>query len=279
MKKKTALWMAVVLTLTAGLTGCGSAASSDDSVVTLRCGVKQAHAPFSYIDEQGELVGLEEDVVNEVFNRIDGYEVEFVGFDASPSLFSALQAGSIDFASGQYVKSESRREIYKFPTEYYALSPMYLVSREEDHFNSLEDIAGETLEFPSTSYEKEIFQAYNEAHPDAIINIVDTSGDTTTADSLQQISTGQRNVVLLYKSSFDTVMEELPLDNLVMSDEAVIIEDVYQVFHESVDDEFIDKFDEALRSMNEDGTLGEIAEKWCGENTIELYSDLVIPVE
>ncbi len=279
MKKKTALWMAAVLALTAGLTGCGSAASSDDSVVTLRCGVKQAHAPFSYIDEQGELVGLEEDVVNEVFNRIDGYEVEFVGFDASPSLFSALQAGSIDFASGQYVKSEERREIYKFPKEYYALSPMYLVSREEDHFNSLEDIAGETLEFVSTAYEKEIFQAYNEAHPDAVINIVDSSGDVTTADSLQQISTGQRNVVLLYKSSFDTVMEELPLDNLVISDEAVIIEDVYQVFHESVDDEFIDKFDEALRSMKEDGTLGEIAEKWCGENTIELYSDLVIPVE
>lgn len=279
MKKRIALWMAAIVTLTAGLAGCGSEASSDDSAVTLRCGVKQAHAPFSYVDEQGNLVGLEEDVVTEVFNRIDGYEVEFVGFDASPSLFSALQAGSIDFASGQYVKSAARREIYKFPTEYYALSPLYLVSREEDHFNSLEDIAGETLEFPSTSYEKEIFQEYNAEHPDAVINIVDTSGDTSTADSLQQISTGQRNVVLTYKSSYDTVMEELPLDNLVLSDEAVIIEDVYQVFHESVDDEFIDKFDEALRSMNEDGTLGEIAEKWCGENTIELYSDLVIPVE
>jgi ABC-type amino acid transport substrate-binding protein len=253
--------------------------STTSEDIVLRCGVKQAHAPFSYLDDDGNLIGLEEDVVNEAFNRIDGYSVEIVGFDASPSLFSALQAGSIDFGSGQYVASAARKEIYKFPTQYYALSPLYLASREEDHFNSLEDIAGETLEMVSTSYEKEIIQTYNDANPGNEIGLVDVSGDKTTADSMQELQTGQKNVLLLYQSSFDTVQDELNIPGLVLSDEPVIVEDVYQVFNEAVDDEFIALFDEALKSMFDDGTLGTIAEKWTGVNSIELYKDIVIPVE
>lgn len=283
--KKTKTLLATLLTTAIVLVGCGSAdaetsaqANGEDTIV-LKCGVKQAHTPFSYLDDNGELVGLEEDVVSEAFNRIDGYDVEFVGFDASPSLFSALQAGSVNFASGQYVASAERRELYKFPTQYYALSPMYLASREADSFNSLAEIAGETLEFPSTSYEKEIIQTYNAENPGQEINIVDTSGNTTDADYLQQVQTGQRNVHLLYQSSYDTIQEELNIPGLVLSENPVIVEDVYQVFRTDVDDEFIALFDEALKSMFEDGTLNEIALKWTGENCIDLYKDLVIPVE
>jgi ABC-type amino acid transport substrate-binding protein len=75
------------------------------------------------------------------------------------------------------------------------------------------------------------------------------------------------------------VQDELNIPGLVLSDEPVIVEDVYQVFNESVDDEFIALFDEALKSMFDDGTLGTIAEKWTGVNSIELYKDIVIPVE
>lgn len=287
MKKTKQMLLTTAFIALLAFTGCGAkdagtsaqtnAAGTKD--IILRCGVKQAHSPFSYLDDNGNLIGLEEDVVTEAFHRIDGYAVEFVGFDASPSLFSALQTGSIDFASGQYVASAERRALYKFPTQYYALSPMYLASREEDHFNSLEDIAGETLEFVSTSYEKEIIRTYNAANPGREINIVDTSGDQTNADALQQIQTGQRNVVLLYKSAYDTIQEEMKIPGLTLSDDAVVIEDVYQVFHSSVDDAFITLFDEALKSMLADGTLNEIAYKWTGENCIELYKDMVILVE
>lgn len=283
--KKAKTLLVTLLTTAIVLAGCGSndaetsAQASSGGTIVLKCGVKQAHTPFSYLDDDGNLVGLEEDIVTEAFNRIDGYDVEIVGFDASPSLFSALQAGSINFASGQYVASAERRELYKFPKQYYALSPMYLASRETDHFNSLADIAGETLEFPSTSYEKEIIQAYNAENPGKEINIIDTSGNTTDADYLQQIQTGQRNVHLLYQSSYDTIQGELNIPGIVLSEEPVIVEDVYQVFRSDVDDKFIELFDEALKSMFEDGTLNEIALKWTGENCIDLYKDLVIPVE
>ncbi|MDR3119893.1 MAG: transporter substrate-binding domain-containing protein [Clostridiales bacterium] len=257
----------------------GGASGGATENIVLRCGVKQSHAPFSYTDDDGSLVGLEEDVVAEAFGRIDGYDVEIVGFDASPALFAALQAGNIHFGSGQYVASATRKETYKFPKQYYALSPMYLASRSADDFQALKDIAGETLEFASTSYEKEIIDAYNKENPGFEIKIVDASGDLTTADQLQQILTKQRNVLLLYKSSYDTVQEELKLDGLTLSAEPVIVEDVYQVFHKDVPDDFIQKFDDALKSMLDDGTLGKIAQKWCGEDTIAQYKDKIIPVE
>lgn len=298
MKRKISLLVATSVLTMGALAGCAATATTEATattvaaeaaatteaaanaeVIVLRCGVKQAHTPFSYTDEKGNLIGLEEDIVLEAFNRIDGYEVEIVGFDASPSLFAALQAGNVDFGSGQYVASAARKEIYKFPEQYYALSPLYLASREEDSFQTLEDLAGETMDFVSTSYEKEIIEAYNKDHPGKEINIVDTSGDVTSADQLQQIATKQRNVLLLYKSAYDTLQADLKLDTLTISAEPVIVEDVYQVFNSSVSDEFIQKFNEALTSMLEDGTLGKIAEKWNGEDTIALYKDKISPVE
>lgn len=304
MRKKRLMLLAAMMTVLVAFTGCtsgggntsaqGSTASGITEekttasgtteettaveTVVFRCGVKQSHAPYSYLDDKGNLVGLDEDVVTEVFNRLDGYEVEFVGFDASPALFSALQAGSIDFASGQYVANAERRTLYKFPTQCYNLAPMYLASREGDHFQTLEDIAGETLEFVSTSFQKETIQAYNKTHPGKEINIVDVS-DSTAADRLQQIVTGQRNVELLFKGSFDTVQNELNLPGLVLSDKPVIVNDVYQVFRQDVDDEFIELFDQVLKEMLEDGTLGRISEKWTGEDVISIYNDLVIPIE
>ncbi|MDR3337816.1 MAG: transporter substrate-binding domain-containing protein [Treponema sp.] len=280
MKSKINVLVIIALLAIAAIAGCASAAQKENTEnVVLRCGVKQSHTPFSYTDENGNLVGLEEDIVIEAFNRIDGYDVEIVGFDASPSLFAALQAGNIHFGSGQYVASATRKKTYKFPKQYYALSPLYLASRKEDNFQSLQDIAGETLEFVSTAYEKEVIEAYNKANPGKEIKIVDFSGDLSTADEMQQIATNQRNVFMLYKSSFDTIQADLKLDNLILSTEPVIVEDVYQVFHKDVSDEFIQKFDVALKSMLEDGTLGKIAEKWNGEDTVALYKDKIIPVE
>lgn len=301
MKKSIKILIATLLTTVLVFTGCSSdkatagkqgsaegtgaveASKTEEAKeaepIVLRCGVKQAHPPYSYLDDNGELVGLDEDVVTEVFNRLEGYEVEFVGFNASPELFSALQAGSLDFVSGQYVASAERRELYQFPTQCYNLAPMYLVSREEDHFQNLEDIAGETLEFVATAFQKETIGAYNESHPGQEINMVDVSGDVSEADKFQQILTGQRNVTLTFKGTFDTVTAELGLTGLVISDEPVIVNDVYQVFSPNTDAEFIELFDQTLKEMLEDGTLGEISEKWTGENAIGLYNDLVIHLE
>jgi ABC-type amino acid transport substrate-binding protein len=277
MKRKLTLLLAISLVFVSVLSGCSSKSNASSSIV-LRCGVKQSHAPFSYTDDAGNLIGLEEDIVIEAFKRIDGYEVEIVGFDASPALFAALQAGNIDFGSGQYVASATRRETYKFPEQYYALSPLYLASRADDNFQTLKDIGGETLEFASTSYEKELIDAFNKNNPGYEINIVDASGDLTIADQLQQIITKQRNVLMLYKSSYDTIQEELKLEGLSLSTDPVIVEDVYQVFHNSVSDEFIKKFDDALKSMLDDGTLGEVSKKWGGEDTITQFKDKVTTV-
>jgi polar amino acid transport system substrate-binding protein len=76
------------------------------------------------------------------------------------------------------------------------------------------------------------------------------------------------------------VQAALKLENLALSKEPVIVEDVYQVFHKDVPDEFIRKFDAALVSMLEDGTLSEISKKWSdGVDNIALYKDKIISVE
>jgi ABC-type amino acid transport substrate-binding protein len=53
---------------------------------------------------------------------------------------------------------------------------------------------------------------------------------------------------------------------------------VYQVFHGDVPDEFIQKFDDALKAMLDDGTLGKISEKWSGADPIAFDRDNVSTV-
>lgn len=280
MKKRMISLLGVILIVAALISGCSSNSNSNKSSeskkkIVIRCGVKNSHVPFSQTDDKGNLVGLEEDTVREAFKRMKGYEVKFVPFDASPTLLASLEAGTIDVASGQYVASDKRKETYIIPKNYYTLSPMYLVSRKEDNYQSLKDIAGQSLDFISTSYELDLIKKWNKDNPKYTINTRIISNNQTAADSINQLATKQKNVLLMYKSSYDDLQKKLHLNNLVISDKPVIVEDVYQLFKKSENKKVVDAFDKELKEMKDDGILGKITKKWCGEDYISKYEKLI----
>lgn len=257
-----------------GVTACSkkeASTTSADGVRHIVVGTGNGAAPFCHLDENGNSVGYDIDVLNELDARLPQYEFEIQAMDFS-TLIVSIDSGSINFLSHQLVQSDARKEKYLFPSQYYCLSPMSLAVKADSGITSMADMAGKTMEQNPSAYEYQMLMAYNDAHPGQELNIVAVS-DQSTADTFLKVSNGQVDASLTYKATFDSVVPELGIDNLTLTD-VVMCEDTYLMFPKT-EQQLCDDIDAVLKEMIADGTLSKISEKWYGEDVFGLYADMV----
>lgn len=294
---KKACCLLMVATMIIGMTGCSGSktASSDEATPTkeaastnenasatdtasdsttvtkVKVGTGNGAAPFCYLDENGDSVGYDLDVLAELDKRLDQYEFDIEAMDFS-TLIVSIDSGAIDMISHQLVKSDARKEKYLFPEQYYCLSPMSLCVKNDSGITSMADMAGKSLDQNPSAYEYQMLLAYNTAHPgkEVVINAV---SDQTTADGYKKVSNGQVDASLTYQATYDSVVKELGIDNLVLTD-VVMCEDTYMMFGKN-QPELCTAVDSALKEMLEDGTLSEISNKWFKEDVFSKYADIV----
>ena len=128
------------------------------------------------------------------------------------------------------------------------------------------------MEQNPSAYEYQMLMAYNDAHPGQELNIVAVS-DQSTADTFLKVSNGQVDASLTYKATFDSVVPELGIDNLTLTD-VVMCEDTYLMFPKT-EQQLCDDIYAVLKEMIADGTISKISEKWYGEDVFGLYADMV----
>lgn len=117
---------AMALLIAAGAAGPAVADALDRiaETGTIRFGVREAAAPFSYLDERGVPGGLAVALCQRVATSIqaelslDVLAVEFVPVDAT-SRFAALEEGAVDVHCGPMTASLSRRERFDFSIPYF----------------------------------------------------------------------------------------------------------------------------------------------------------------
>lgn len=299
--RKESIWKKVccllmVATMITGLTGCtskssststeststsesaktkkaaDSASTSDSTSVTkVKVGTGNGAAPFCYLDEDGNPIGYDLDVLAELDKRLENYEFEIETMDFS-TLIVSIDSGAIDMISHQLVKSEARKEKYLFPEQYYCLSPMSLCVKNDSGIKTMEDMAGKSLDQNPSAYEYQMLMAYNAAHPgkEVVINAV---SDQTVADGYKKVSNGQVDASLTYQATYDSVIADLGIDNLSLTD-VVMCEDTYMMFGKD-NEELCSAVNEALKEMIADGTLSKISQTWFGEDVFSKYADMV----
>lgn len=278
MKKKSVMKRMGCLAMTGvllfGLAGCGSSSGSSASSSDVRkivVGTGNGAAPFCYLDEEGNSVGYDIDVLHEMDERLPQYEFDIQAMDFS-TLIVSLDSGSVNMLSHQLVKSEARKEKYLFPEQYYCLSPMSLAVRNDSGITSLADMAGKTMEQNPSAYEYQMMMAYNEAHAGSEVDVIAVS-DQTTADTYLKVSNGQVDAALTYQATFESVVPDLGVDNLTLTD-VVMCEDTYIMFPKT-EEQLCKDVNEVLKEMIADGTMSEISNKWYGEDVFALYKDMI----
>ncbi|WP_124065320.1 transporter substrate-binding domain-containing protein [Clostridium sp. E02] len=271
MKKsiKRVVCTAMVLVLMFSATGC--AKSEDSGVIKVKVGTGNAMPPYCSLDDKGEPTGYDIEVLKEIDKRLDKYEFDIQSMDFN-TLIVSIDSGALDVVSHQLVKSEARKGKYLFPEQYYCLSPMSLCVKKDSGIASLDDMAGKTINQSPTSYEYSMLVDYNEKNKGKEIKINAVS-DLSTADGFKQVANGQVDAALTYESTYDSVQEELHLDNISLTD-VVMVEDTYLMCAKGKD-ELNAAIDGALKDMVKDGTLSKISSQFLGQDVFSSYSDMI----
>lgn len=131
------------------LASCGGGSDSEtepadngdsDEKKTLIAGTDATYAPMESMDKNGEIVGIDIDIVNAIADAA-GFEVEFKNVGWEP-LFPAVDNDEVDFAVSSITITDEREESFDFTDPYYVANQIMLVPEDSD-ITKFADLEGE----------------------------------------------------------------------------------------------------------------------------------------
>jgi L-cystine transport system substrate-binding protein len=252
------------------LTGCGSSSNAesqekDDGVTTITVGSGTTYSPYCYLDENGNAVGYEYDVLKAVDEKLPQYEFKYESMDFDNLLLS-LDAGKVDVVAHQYEVTDERKEKYLFANEAYTTYNTYItVLSTVNDINNLDDLQGKKVwAGGTTSASNTILINYNSQHADnplELVNNTDTSGEYQIT-SLQQ---GAWAATIAQERDVASWNEEYGNgSDIVKTVGEPINSSLTYYLYKKDNTQLRDDIDGALKELKEDGTLAKISEQWLG---------------
>ncbi len=217
----------------------------------LRVGVAAEHKPWCYKDGEN-IVGIDVDVLNEIAKRMGNYKVEFQ-LASFEGMFGLLDTGKVDTVAQQITITEKRKEKYVF-SEIYAYNPYKIMVREDNNsITKMEDLKGKIVVVGPAGAELHYMEDYkkkNDSKNEINLLVSEVSGR-------ELIVQGKADASFYPVSAFDMMKKESGMP-LKLTGETLYEENNAFPFRKDVDKELLEKFNSAVKSMREDGTLKKI---------------------
>ena len=119
--KRVSLFLSFIIMASLLLTGCGAGSGSHleniQEAGVIKVGTSADYPPFEYVDEQGNKVGFDIELMAEIANRM-GVELEWVDMPFD-SLIAGVQEGKIDASISAFNYTEERDAVVDFTEAYY----------------------------------------------------------------------------------------------------------------------------------------------------------------
>ncbi|MDV4145444.1 transporter substrate-binding domain-containing protein [Shimia sp. FJ5] len=209
---------------------------------TVRMGTEGAYAPWNFVNDAGEIDGFERELGDELCKRAD-LTCEWVKNDWD-SIIPNLVSGNYDtIIAGMSITAE-RDEVIDFTQAYTPPDPSAYVAMSADV-----DVEGGVIAAQATT-----IQAAFIAEKGWTLVEFATPDETVAA-----VKNGEADAVLADKSFLDTVAGT---DGLVMLERMEQIGGGVGMGVRESDQELKAKFDAAIQSMKDDGTLNALIAKW-----------------
>lgn len=231
----------------------GAAAMAEPTVY--KVGTNPEFRPFEYVGDDGEIVGIDIDMINALIALVDPEAqvvIEAMAFDA---LLPALAIGQIDIVVAGLSATEERKQSVDFTNEYYVANQAILVKSDDTSIASEADLAGKKIGVV-LGYTGDLYVSDNVA--DAVIDRYDKG-----VDAVQDLVAGRLDAV---------VIDDAPAAALAAStgDAAKIVSiietnEVYAIALAKGNEEFLAKLNEGLAKLIEDGTIDAIVTKFVAE--------------
>jgi polar amino acid transport system substrate-binding protein len=218
---------------------------------TLTVGSDTTYPPFESVDQEGNIVGFDVDVVNAICERINCVpEFQTTAWDG---IFPALAGGEFDMvASGVSITAE-RDEIVDFTEPYHEVTQAIAV-RVEDEDLTLEDFTGGDLILGAQT------GTTNAATAEELVGRDRTRLYDTFNTAVQALLTGDVDGVDIDDTSADAFAQQYAGELVVNIRDIVSGDELGLVVQEG--DALVDDLNAGLAAIKADGTLDELVEKW-----------------
>ncbi len=228
--------------LSAAFAALASSAFADGHSV-VRLGTEGAYEPWNFINDDGEIDGFERDLGDELCARAE-LTCEWVTNEWD-SIIPNLTSGNYDVIIAGMSITDERDEVIDFTQAYTPPDPSSYMAMSDGV-----DLMGGVIAAQTGT-----IQASYIAESGATLVEFATPDETIAA-----VVNGEADAVLADKSFIDTMVTANP-GTMVVGDPVPLGGGVGMGIRES-DGELKDKFDAAIASMKEDGSLNALIEKW-----------------
>lgn len=207
------------------------------------------YRPFNYIAEDGSVIGFDVDTGAEIADRL-GVELDYVTSDWD-GLTEGLRSGRYDAILGSMAITYERQKILNFSIPYY-YSGAQLIVRKDSGITDPSEMEGKEIAVATgTNFVEDaedlgatpaLYQDDNSTMMDLIAGRVDgvITDRLVALETMKKISGGE---------------------DLELCGEILRLEEMGIAFNKN-DVTLMDKVNEILEEMHEDGTMREISEKW-----------------
>ncbi|MEL6597699.1 MAG: transporter substrate-binding domain-containing protein [Pseudomonadota bacterium] len=210
---------------------------------TVRMGTEGAYAPYNFINDAGEVDGFERELGDELCTRAE-LTCEWVTNEWD-SIIPNLVGGNYDTIIAGMSITDERDEVIDFTDPYTQPDPSSFVAMSDDV-----DIEGGVIAAQTGT-----IQASHVASMGATLVEFATPDETIAA-----VKNGEADAVLADKGFLEPIANE-DGDLMIVGEDVLLGGGIGLGVRES-DGELKEKFNAAIQSMKEDGSLNALIEKW-----------------
>jgi len=280
MKKMFQIWamISVVFLFFAGNAIAGKSALEEIyAAKTIIVSTDANYAPQSFLNDKGELEGFDVSVAKEVAKRLD-VKVKFITPDWD--LITAGKWGKRwDISIGSMTPTKERKNALLFTLPYYSSPAQFAIHKDNTDIKTLADLAGKRIGIAGETTNERYLQrdlsiedvkiVYQDWKPGKLQTY------PTDANHIEDLSLGDGLRLDAIFSSKQTIAEAIRSGcgkgcPMKMIGEPPYYEPLSFALDKSRANSqtLVDKLNEVIKSMNEDGTLVKLSEKFYGTNLI-----------
>lgn len=258
----------VVALLALILAVCSALADGEDQLAAIKAkgeivvATEGAWAPWTYHDEQGNLVGFDVEVAKAIADKL-GVTATFAETEWD-GIFAGLDAGRYDIAANGVEVTDERAEKYNFTTPYGYIRTALIVRGDNDDITSFEDLAGKHTANSIASTYMTLAESYGAT----------AVGVDTLDQTIQMVLSGRADATLNAEVSFYDYMAVHPDANIkvvALTDDASRVSIPVRKDEKSAS--LLEAINQAIAELDEEGELSRISEKYFGKDITKATND------
>lgn len=249
---------------------------------TITVAYRQNDIPYSWINEKGETVGYEYDLLREVEKLLPQYKFKYIGTTQADALIG-LDAGRNHIVLSGLFKNPLREEKYGIPKNPESATVTGFVAHRKfesnlkgfNDVNGYRDIVENNLRLAPVNSSTGLYGIvleYDQNNPDKKLTYETNTTRFEAAEQLDWLLQGRYDAVIFNENSYDLVVStDKKYSDLLIFVPTYSI-GVYPLFNKK-DVQLLADYEKAYEELYKNGTVARIQEKYFGKDVLALLRD------